>query len=185
MSLVVASRRTSETTLRARYGPSAVMLDVTSRGPHPWIRLSPFFPHGGIPVPFSPGMYSMSVEGIWQGLKVFEREDVDPSRFAITSMRGIKRSARALGRVLGHREGIGGQRLLPYLEARRAIYLPSYRWVLDHRLQDQVAELKWLAEEHDVVLLDYETNGDVADLSRPLSHASLVKRYVEGDWPEA
>jgi hypothetical protein len=185
MPLVVASRRASESSLRGRYGPSAMMLDVTSRGPEPWICFSPFYPHGGIPVPFSSGTYSMSVEGIWQGLKVFERADVDPSRFAIANMRGIKRSAKSLGRVLGHREGVRGERLLPYLEARRAIYLPSYRWVLDHCLQDQVAELKRLAEEHMVVLLDYETNADVTDLLRPLSHASLVKRYVERDWPKA
>ena len=34
-----------------------------------------------------------------------------------------------------------------------------------------------------VVLLDYETNGDVEDLSRPLSHAALVKCHLEGEWP--
>jgi hypothetical protein len=35
------------------------------------------------------------------------------------------------------------------------------------------------------VLLDYETNGDVEDLSRPLSHAALVKHYLEEKWPAA
>ena len=32
--------------------------------------LSPFYPHGGIPIPFSGSVTSQSVEGIWQGLKV-------------------------------------------------------------------------------------------------------------------
>ena len=36
-----------------------------------------------------------------------------------------------------------------------------------------------------VVLLDYETNGDVEDLSSPLSHAALVRYYLEGKWPAA
>jgi hypothetical protein len=35
-----------------------------------------------------------------------------------------------------------------------------------------------------VVLLDDETNGDIEDLSRPLSHAALVALYVQGRWPE-
>ena len=35
-----------------------------------------------------------------------------------------------------------------------------------------------------LVLLDYETNADVEDLSAPLSHAALVARYLEGAWPE-
>src|SRR5690348_4260094 len=127
--IVVVSRRAPPSTLASRFGASAVLLDLTSRGPEPWVRFSPFYPHGGIPVPFSPGTTAASVEGIWQGLKVFEREDVDPARFAITTMRGIKRSARQHGRVLGHRAGVSGDRgdrLLAYAEARRAIYLPTY-----------------------------------------------------------
>jgi hypothetical protein len=34
-----------------------------------------------------------------------------------------------------------------------------------------------------VVLLDYETNTDLDDLSRPLSHAALVVRYLDSCWP--
>jgi hypothetical protein len=62
-------------------------------------------------------------------------------------------------------------------------YLPSYRWVLNHHLQKQLAELQRLAMEKPLVLLDYETNAEIEDCARPLSHASLVRRYLEGDWP--
>lgn len=34
---------------------AATILDLTSRGEHPWVMFSPFWPHGEIPVPFSPG----------------------------------------------------------------------------------------------------------------------------------
>ena len=73
--------------------------------------------------------------------------------------------------------------LLGYGEARRAIYLPAYRWVLEHRLADEVSQLKVLTREGDVILLDYEANGDVNDLSRPLWHASLMAAYVMDEWP--
>ncbi|HXV94472.1 MAG TPA: hypothetical protein VD813_14295, partial [Pseudonocardia sp.] len=73
--LHVAHRQVSREKLEKRF-PGATVLDVTSRGPQPWVRFSPFYPHGGIPVPLSPGAYGQSVEGIWQGLKVFERADV-------------------------------------------------------------------------------------------------------------
>ena len=98
-------------------------------------------------------------------------------------MRGLKRSARQFGAVLGHRAGLQGDRLLTYAEARRLIYLPTYRWVLDHRLQEELAELRRLGAAQLVLLLDYETNGDIDDLTRPLSHASLILRYLEGNWP--
>jgi hypothetical protein len=182
MPVAVASRRLKPTTL-ARQWPGARVLDLTSKGPQPWLQFSPFYPHGGIPIPNSPGIVAQSVEGLWQGLKVFEREDVDPRKWAITNLRGLKRSGRSRGAVLGHRFGIDSPILLGYRDARRQIYLPAYRWVLEHRLAAEVGKLRELAAAGPVVLLDFETNGDVDDLSSPLSHAALVKRYLEDDWP--
>ena len=153
MPIHIASRRLSEATLRHRFG-DALILDVTSRGPEPWVRFSPFFPHGDIPVPFMSDSVGASVEGIWQGLKVFEGADVDPGTIANATMRGIKRTVRRFGRVLGHREGVGGTRLLAYAEARRRIYLPSYAWVLEHWMQAELAEIHSLANKQTVVLLD-------------------------------
>lgn len=182
MTIHLASRRRSLDRLQVDH-PGATLIDVTSRGPEPWVRFSPFYPHGGIPVPFSEGVTSESVEGIWQALKVFERADVDPSKLAIRSMRGIKRSARRLGSVRGHRRGLHGEDLLDYRTARRVIYLPTYRWVLQHRLASELEALREEVTNGDIVLLDYETNADVDDLSRPLSHAALVRAYVENTWP--
>ena len=182
--IVVESRRKSLATLQSRY-PQATILDVTSRGEVPWVRFSPFFPHCGIPVPFSPNVTATSVEGIWQALKVFETADIDPSKLTVSNMTGLKRTSRRLGRVLGHRAGLDGAYLLPYFQARVSIYLPSYRWVLDNRLASEIALLRELSNRGDIVLLDYETNSDIADLTRPLSHATLVAAYVSGEWPVA
>ncbi|MEC3892988.1 DUF6939 family protein [Nocardiopsis sp. LDBS1602] len=180
MTIHVASRRRSPASLAAAF-PEAEIIDTTSRAPEPWVRLSPFFPHGGIPIPFEEDLTGASVEGIWQGLKVFEGSDVDPSRFDVTTMRGLKRTVRRYGPVLGHRAGPRGDRLLPYEAARRLIYLPVYRWVLEHRVADLVERLR---AKEEVVLLDHTTNGDVSDPSSPLSHAALVRSYVEDAWPE-
>ncbi|SDG25302.1 hypothetical protein SAMN05216553_106405 [Lentzea fradiae] len=172
MPIEVASKR------RKVQRPGAVVVDVTSRGPDPWVRFSPFYPHGDIPVPLSPGVTSASVEGLWQALKVFEGADVDRSKLAVTSMKGLKRTVRRFGPVRGHRAGLAGERLLGYLSARREIYLPAYRWVLENRLQAEVAQLRELTRSEDVVLLDYTTNGDVQDLSTPLSHAALIAEHL-------
>ena len=182
MAITILHHNTTQASIQKCFGDVPV-LDVTSHGPEPWVRFSPFFPHGAIPVPFSPGYTSASVEGIWQGLKVFAQADVDTSKFTKTRMNGLKRSARKFGQVLGHRQGVHGEQLLPYLEARYAIYLPSYLWVLEHCLQKELAELRQLAAEQTVILLDYETNSDVNNIASPLSHASLVKRSIESAWP--
>ena len=175
--ITVASRRRKTETLQKLY-PGAVLLDVTSRGEEPWVRFSPFYPHGGIPVPNSPNVVSQSVEGLWQGLKVFEKEGVDSAKFSITTMKSIKRSMRSRGEVLGHRFGVDSEELLDYQTARLKIYLPAYRFVLEHRLTAEIRQLREMAEKQPLVLLDYETNVDVRDLSKPLSHAGLVAEYL-------
>lgn len=180
--IFLASKRLGEASLLKRF-PGAKVLDVTSNGPDPWVRFSPFFPHGDIPVPFSEGVTGASVEGIWQGLKVFEKFDVDVTKFAVTNMKGLKRTTRSFGRVLGHRKGIEGAELLPYLEARRFIYLPCYKWVLDNKLSGELQQMRDLLGTQSIVLLDYESNSDVLNLKSPLSHAALVKAYIEGAWP--
>ena len=99
-------------------------------------------------------------------------------------MRGLKRTERRFGAVLGHRRGLqGADDLLGYVDARLNIYLPSYRWVLENCVTDLIDLLRTESERHNVVLVDYTTNGDVLDVRRPLSHASLLVRYVNDDWP--
>jgi len=180
MAVHVVSRRRGAAWM-AKTHPGAAVIDVTSKGPTPWVHLSPFYPHGGIPVPFTPEVTGESVEGIWQALKVFEGADVDATKLRITTMTGLKRTVRRFGAVRGHRAGLEATELLPYEEARRRVYLPTYRWMLENRAQAEVAELRALAAEQEVVLLDYTTNSDVTDLSTPLSHAALVARYVRGE----
>lgn len=180
--LHVASRRRTATSLTAEF-PGAQLIDVTSRATDPWVRLSPFYPHGGIPVPFAEGVTGQSVEGVWQALKVFEHADVDPAKLEITTMKGLKRTVRRYGPVRGHRAGLTGDRLLGYEMARRLIYLPSYRWILDNRVADLAERLRDFSDRADVVLLDYTTNGDVTDLTKPLSHAALVRLHIEDRWP--
>ncbi|AZZ93228.1 hypothetical protein EUZ85_21885 [Hahella sp. KA22] len=175
-AIVIASRRKKRQTLEKEY-PGYAIVDVTSKASEPWVKFSPFYPHGGIPIPFSSST-AQSVEGIWQGLKVFEGQDVDPSRFDITDMKGIKRTVRRYGRVLGHRKGPTGE-LIPYIEARKRIYLPAYQWTLTHRLQAELNQLSdLLAQQMGLVLLDYETNTDVDDPRKPLSHAALIRHYL-------
>ena len=163
--------------------PDALIVDVTSKATDGLVKLSPFYPHGDIPVPFSEGYTSACVEGIWQGLKVFENEDIDISMFLNDTMKGIKRTVRKHGRVLGHRKGVHGTEILGYVEAKHQIYIPAYRWMLEHKAMDIIERLRKASETKTIVLLDYNTCCNVDDETKPLSHAYLVKAYTEGLYP--
>jgi hypothetical protein len=180
--IVIESKRKKQDTLLKKY-PNAIIADVTSHAKDSLVKLSPFFPHGGIPVPFSDNMTAECVEAIWQGLKVFESADVDVSMFQNGTMKNIKRTVRKFGKPLGHRKGVNGMELLGYIEARKLIYIPTYKWVLENKVQNIIERLKEASLTKDIVLLDYNTNCDVDNPKQPLSHAFLVKAYVEGIYP--
>jgi hypothetical protein len=182
--LYIDNKKKSAATLQKLY-PNAKIVDVTSRATDALVQLSPFYPHGGIPIPFSEGQTAASVEGIWQGLKVFETADIDPFMFENATMRNIKRTVRKFGTPLGHRKGVHGTELLSYIAARIEIYLPAYLWVLENKVQHIITRLRTAAETENIVLLDYETNCDVLNPKKPLSHAYLVKAFVENAFPTA
>lgn len=180
--IIVESHKKKLETLQKQY-PGAIIHDVTSHAADDFVKFSPFYPHKGIPVPFTPNETGACVEGIWQGLKVFETVGCDASMLRNDTMKNIKRTARKFGKPKGHQKGLFGKELLDYSDARKLIYLPTYKWVLDNKLQHLVKVLKEESENKTVILLDYNTNCNAEDLSTPLSHAGLIKAYIDGEYP--
>ena len=178
----IVSKRSKQENILKKY-PNTIIADVTSQAKDGLVKLSPFYPHGGIPVPFSDGMTATCVEAVWQGLKVFEGADVDLEMFKNDTMKNIKRTVRKFGKPLGHRKGVNGTVLLNYLDARKQIYIPTYRLMLENKVMPIIERLREASKSKTIVLLDYNTCCDVDDLSKPLSHAFLVKAYAEGVYP--
>ncbi len=165
------------------------------------MKFSPFYPHYDIPVPGLGQVTAACVEGVWQGLKIFPSEGYSFKTLKNDSMKNLKRKGKEIvdntnespenessekespkkktkqyEKCIGHKYG---NEVLGYVEARKLIYIPTYNWVLENRLQSSVKKLKSLSSQKTVVLLDYETNENVENTSKPLSHASLIKAYVE------
>ncbi len=180
--IIVESWTKNLTNLQKQY-PDAVIIDVTEQAPDEFVRFSPFYPHGGIPVPFSFGWMSQTVEGIWQGLKIFAHHGIDTGKFNISDRKSLRRTTRRYGPVTGYRKGVRGAEILDYLSARKLIFASAYLWVMEHRLTGLLSKLRDLSENKTVILLDHETNCDIEDLSSPLSHAYLIKSYIEGNYP--
>ena len=184
--IYVENRKRKIERIKEEY-PDADILDITSNSETRYAKiLSPFYPHGNIPIPFTDELKATCVEAVWQGLKVYESSDVDFSTFQNDTMRNLKRTVRRFGIPKGHRKGAYGKELLDYFEARMLIYLPTYKWVLDNvpEVHHVVERIKEQNKIRDIVLLDYNTNTDFRDISKPLSHAGLVKLYIEGHYPK-
>ncbi|KAI8816906.1 uncharacterized protein EV422DRAFT_571207 [Fimicolochytrium jonesii] len=188
MRIAIAHKQTPVEKIRKRYPGGCTIVDVTSKAEMPWRKLSPFWPHGGFEVPTEKGRVGESVEGVWQGLKVFTNEGPDTSRLHITDLTNLKRGRSARrGDVLGHALTFAppaseSPPLMDYVTARKRVYLPLYAQQLA-RVDEEVEELRRLSMEGTLVLLDFGTNGTVEDLSKPLSHAALIKAFLEDRYP--
>jgi hypothetical protein len=169
-----------------RFPEGAVVIDVTSKSLDERFRMfSPFCPAvpEGIAVPdgfLGPeegAATTLTVEGAWQGLKVFENEGVKMDALITVPTKaggGMKRNAsKARGAILGH-----GVHAVDYLRSRKELYIPMYERQMD-ALDHLVGELvEHVRAGRKVFLLDYNTNVDVEDTSKPLSHASLIAKRV-------
>jgi len=191
--LVVVQARIAKKALEKMEAAGYRFVNVTSRAGDPrklggktgsqYVKLSPFFPVGGVPLP--PGVVcgrkdSESVEGLWQGLKIIGCE-TDFRKFGIKTMKNLKRPARN-DTVGGHFVGKDKQPL-DYLAARREIYVPAYLLHLE-KMRDVVETLRAEATQHKVALVDY-TDAEWDDLRKPLSHACVLRHVLLGRDPLA
>ena len=173
---IESKRRKTENILKLH--PNAIIIDVTSNSESEFRQLSPFYPIGNIPVPGMDDKLALCVEGIWQGLKVFVHYDWDEYYFRI-STKNIKRTVRKFGTVKGH---FYKGELLGYVEARKKIYLPAYKYVLENHSVELIEKLREMAEKQTLVLLDYTTNDSILNPAKPLAHAAVIKAAILKDY---
>lgn len=186
--IFVANRKRKKEGLIEEFG-NAFFLDVTYSSDDEVLRtLSPMYPHGNVPVPFSSRkLVAKSLEGIWQGLKVFSNEGADFSWFCKFGDKGIKRveNLHGRGRILGHQQGIYEDRpLLNIIEARSYIYAPVYKWILKNNCKKAIDYIKQCLEKNDVVLLEAGNQADIRDVYTPLVHSELVRLFIEDLYPK-
>lgn len=184
-NIIVVSKRRIRT-LRLLQKQGFEVIDVTSKSNDPLMQqFSPFYPHHDIPIPGRPENFAESVEGIWQGLKVFQNENIDITKFLIKNMKNMKRPCnQKRGKMLYHSFNMNGEEVqLRYIDARYHIYLPAYKWVLEHRLSESVDILMTKARSGKIALLDYDDNGDINNPKKPLSHAHLIRLWLLNEYP--
>jgi hypothetical protein len=125
---------------------------------------------------------AVSVECLWQGTKIFQAGGrPDPE-----TLRGDWRRGKAR-RPIGAWAGEGRPLITDPGEARRAIYLPAFRSLIERWMRNlSIAEWIAAARAHagPVFLRDFDTGRGV-DRDGPMSHAWVLASWLNtGKWPE-
>ena len=144
---------------------------------------SPYYPHGNIRVPVTPQYTAVSVQAVWQGLKVFENNDIDINTFKMKNPHLVNRSTKQFGNLRGFRKGVNGDMILNLAEARKELYIPIYRQILDYHLNTTIAQIRESEKYRNYVLLDDYVLFNIDNCNIPLSHAALIKAYIKGTYP--
>lgn len=157
--------------------PGLELVDMRVTARQPFCRLSFDYQHGQIPVEHMVGMYSETVTGLMEALKLVGRR----------GRRGHVNVGYLVGpgreRVVAETEWVSGYlydgRPVDLAEARRCILIPAYCWVLTHRVGDVVAAVRSAAEVRAVGLYDGFVSADVGSPER-LSAAAVLSAYLNG-----
>lgn len=137
--------------------PKVIIADITINSNSALRKLSPSFEWGNILVPYTDSLeYVPSVEAVWNELRITEN-DTD-----------------------GFKRGCYDHVIFDYIEARKKIFIPTYRWMLENKAAEIIKRMRIANRDKTIVLYDGEDNYDIDNPSKPLSHAYLVKAYVEG-----
>ena len=148
--------------------PGAVVLDVTLGGGMEL--LDPSFPIENVVVPKS-RKKSLSVAGMWEGLKVFKNKMVtDESYFISERKLGKERNCKSYGKLIGVKLG---EDVIEIEKAVDEVFKKEYVKNIKERFGKIIEGLKRESGKRNVVLLDY-------DFERyPLSHAMMIKEMIE------
>lgn len=163
--------------------PNAIIIDFTCKGNLAIDHLNPYYPYRDIPVPNSGGAVAESVGSIWQGLKVFEKRDLDEELIRSYTFNRSKLNTQNYGDYLGHRYGTHGLDLLDISDARRRILVPTYKWLLDYKVQDVIVRIREANKNRDIIFIDRVADTEAHDFFHHISHVYLIKAYIEGLWP--
>lgn len=137
-----------------------------------------------IPVPGT-GRWARSVESVWQGLKLVDGK----TEFAMFDSVPRKRPSDEDRRRDPHYDYsastfLFGTDVVDLVTARYLIYIPTYLYLLEHIVPDELVETiaACMTEGRTVLFFDWDSNFDIEDASSSFSHSALLAAWFGGTW---
>lgn len=127
---------------------------------------------------------AVSVECLWQGCKILKQNWPDQQPKA-TTLNGNWREGKAKAPI-GAYAGKGQPLITNPGDARRKIYIPAFKNLIEHWLKDPIVA-GWVSQARNhkegVFLRDHDTGRGI-DRHGPMSHAWVLCEFLNtGKWP--
>lgn len=163
MSIIIINTKTN----LSQY-PNAILIDMTTIDEkNAFSKLSPYYPHGEIPIPNTHNLCLNSVNEVWQKLCVKSQDNLSRLEY----------------KNLKFRKGLKINEYWTYTEARREIFIPLYCWMLENKAFKIIEFLRKQLLTTTIVIVDKSINCNIDNIEEPLSCAFLLKAYIKGTEP--
>ena len=144
-----------------------------------FVCFNPFhtWPKPQIPVPGSPALLSISIEGIWQGTKYINGETDLQQLHTIPYKRPPEEQDKTF--AYDATQFIYGQSVIEHVEARFLIYLLSYLYLLDVIVSGEVILYikRLIMNGKSVLFCDLDENFDITNVSESFSHSTILASW--------
>ncbi len=164
--------------------PNSFIIDVRYYKGNPYHYFSPFYRWGDVPIRYSEPDEAISIAAMMEGLRV--TTDINKNNqllFKSASFQQLIINASNF-HTIGFIRGIGGHVVYNESDAINNLLYPSYRWVLDHKLDKVVKVLRMIQESKNIVILDYHKKIIGMELyTSDITIGNLLKAYIEGSTP--
>jgi len=189
--VVFASRKTPLDDLRNKFGKIEV-IDVSPAGHYN--KLHPAWPITSVDLPGADkdsAAKASSVQGLYEGLRLFENEKKISLNVLLCDNMKIHRSqTKTTGEIIGYRFGLKETaEVIDELKARYYLFIKPYEEMLSRK--EQKALLETLKEKLDsdpnlrLVLVDAKIpNPDWKNLEQDISHCPLIRDMLSKKWPK-
>lgn len=169
--------------VEANAKPYSLVIDVRYYKSNPFSFLSPYLKWGDVPIRFSAPDTAISMAAMIEGLRVCKCNESNKNLFHSSNFTDLVKLSR-FENSIGFIRGIGGHIILSTEEAQRELLFPTYKWILDHKLQKFIISLRAVAKYHNIIILDYPRNKQGMEIyTGNISIGHLVKAYIEGTTP--
>lgn len=118
---------------------------------------------------------ALSLLGMWEGLKVFEKKkEIDIRYFSNIKFQGKIRGCKSYGKLVGVR---CGDVIVDIDDGKELLFKEVYKTEVLKRFGNVIQNLRRLEKEkeEDIVLLDYMKG----DEKSPISHVEILKELIE------
>lgn len=155
---------------------NTVLVDIRYYKRNPNAVFSPYFPIGDVPIRYSAPDTAVSLAAMMEGLRVSSSaKAINLDRFSENNYFRLKEDAKR--QTIGFLRGAYGTKILSSTEAFQCLLIPTYKWILEFKLNNYITSLRKINETKKILIIEYSNK---TPYDGEYTTGELLRSYILG-----